>query len=199
MKILVSNVGSTSLKFKLYEMPQEKVLCKGKVERVGSPDDAIFLYENLLTGERVDEICGIPGYTEGIRRFTGCMTDAWIGVLSGLEELDGIGFKTVAAKGYYGVHEITAEVLDAMEAFMIIAPAHNRAYLEAIGCFRKVLPQTRFIGVFETAFHQTIPAKRSLYSLPPVSQRLSASPPHGILSKDLLQLLSLMQVSAFFS
>ena len=65
MTILGSNVGSTTLTFKLYEMPQEKVLCSGKVERVGSIDDAIFLYENHLTGERISEICGISGYTEG--------------------------------------------------------------------------------------------------------------------------------------
>ena len=166
MKILVSNVGSTSLKFKLYEMPQEKVLCSGKVERVGSIDDAIFLYENHLTGERISEICGISGYTEGIRKFTDLMTAPDTGVIGDLDELGAIGFKTVAAKGFYGVHEITDQVLAAMNDFMTIAPAHNSAYLEAIACFRKVLPHTRFVGVFETAFHQTIPKKRSIYSLP---------------------------------
>ena len=166
MKILVSNVGSTSLKFKLYEMPQERILCSGTVERVGSLDDAIFFYENRLTGEKVSEICGIPGYTEGIEKFTALMTAPDTGVIDGLEQLGAIGFKTVAAKGFYGVHEITQEVLDAMDQYMTIAPAHNKAYMEAIGCFRKVLPDTKFVGVFETAFHQTIPKKRSLYSLP---------------------------------
>ena len=120
MKILVSNVGSTSLKFKLFEMPRETVLCTGKVERVGSPDDAIFAYENLQTGYRVEQICGIPGYTEGIAAFTACMTepDPKIGVLTDIREVDAVGFKTVAAKGFYGVHELTEEVIRGMEEFM---------------------------------------------------------------------------------
>ena len=166
MKILVSNVGSTSLKFKLYQMPEEKVLCTGKVERVGSPDDAIFAYRNLLNGNAVDEICGIPGYTEGIAKFTACMTDKKGGVISSIDEIDAIGFKTVAAKNYLTVHELTEDVLSAMKEYLPIAPAHNTAYLEAVDCFRKMLPSVRFIGVFETAFHQTIPLSRKLYSLP---------------------------------
>lgn len=166
MKILVSNVGSTSLKFKLYDMPAETVLCTGKVERVGSPDDAIFAYQNMLTGQKTDRICGIAGYTEGIRMFTDCMTDPQAGVISRIEEVEAVGFKTVAAKGYYGVHELTDDVLHAMRVFLPVAPAHNTAYLEAVGCFREMLPGVKFIGVFETAFHQTIPAVRKIYSLP---------------------------------
>jgi len=166
MKILVSNVGSTSLKFKLFEMPQEEVICTGKVERVGSPDDAIFVYVNCRTGYKEERICGIPGYTEGIGAFTACMTDAEHGVLKTIGEVDAVGFKTVAAKGFYGVHELTDEVMQAMEDYMSVAPAHNTAYLESIGCFRRMLPGVRFIGVFETAFHRTIPDKRALYSLP---------------------------------
>ena len=77
-----------------------------------------------------------------------------------------VGFKTVAAKGYNGIHEITEDVMQAMRDYMPVAPAHNIAYLEAIGCFRKMLPGVMFVGVFETAFHQTIPAKRKIYSLP---------------------------------
>lgn len=166
MKVLVSNVGSTSLKFKLYDMPSETVLCTGKVERVGS-DDAIFGYERVRDGVSVTEdSCSVPTYTEGIGRFTACLLDPVCGVLGSLEELEAVGFKTVAAKGFYGVHELTDEVLDAMEAYLPVAPAHNTAYLEAIGCFREMLPDILFIGVFETAFHQTIPEKRFLYTVP---------------------------------
>ena len=165
MKILVSNVGSTSLKFKLYEMPQEEVLCTGKVERVGS-DDAIFAYRNAGTGDAVNRVCRISGYTEGIDMFTGCMTDPKTGVVNSIGEVEAVGFKTVAAKGYFGIHELTDEVLDAMREYMPVAPAHNTAYLEAVGCFRQMLPGVKFIGVFETAFHQTIPAVRKIYSLP---------------------------------
>ena len=178
MKILVSNAGSTSLKFKLYEMPSGEVLCTGKVERVGS-EDAIFSYRNVKTGAEVNIApCSVPSYTEGIAMFTDCMLGKDIllppsdripdaaGVLSDISEIKAVGFKTVAAKGYYGVHEITDDVIRAMEAYMSVAPAHNTAYIEAIGCFRKMLPETVFIGVFETAFHQTIPKMRKIYSLP---------------------------------
>ena len=166
MKILISNAGSTSLKFKLLDMPGETVLCTGKAERVGSPDDAIFAYENCLTGYAYQTVTGIPGYTEGIRMFTEMMLSPACGVLGSIGEVDAVGFKTVAAKGYYEVHELLEEVLQAMRDYMNIAPAHNAAYLEAIGCFREMLPDTRFIGVFETAFHQEIPLRRKLYSLP---------------------------------
>ena len=166
MKILVSNVGSTSLKFKLYEMPEETVLCTGKVERVGS-EDAIFAYKNAKTGYAIEKSpVSVPSYTEGIGLFTDCMLDAEHGVLTSIDEIRAVGFKTVAAKEYNGIHEINDEVLTAMRDYMPVAPAHNTAYLEAIGCFREMLPGVTFIGVFETAFHQTIPAKRKLYSLP---------------------------------
>ena len=166
MKILVSNVGSTSLKFKLYEMPEEKVLCTGKVERVGS-EDAIFAYKNVMNGFETEITpCSIPSYTEGISMFTDFMLDSENGVLNDIGEIKTVGFKTVAAKGYNGIHEITEEVIGAMRDYMPVAPAHNTAYLEAIGCFREMLPGVMFTGVFETAFHQTIPAKRKIYSLP---------------------------------
>ncbi len=166
MKILVSNVGSTSLKFKLLQMPEEKILCTGRAERVGSADDAIFAYENSLNGFKEKLTAGIPSYTEGIGMFTQRMLDGANGVLSDINEIEAVGFKTVAAKGYNGIHELTDEVMQAMQDYLPIAPAHNKAYFEAIGCFRQMLPGVRFIGVFETAFHQTIPMKRKLYSLP---------------------------------
>ena len=166
MKILVSNVGSTSLKFKLYDMPSESVLCAGRVERVGS-DDAIFSYERTSDGASVSEFpCSIPSYTEGIGRFVECMQDPTVGVLMAVVQLDAVGFKTVAAKGFYGVHKLTGDVLLGMEEYLPVAPAHNTAYLEAIKCFRDMLPGVSFVGVFETAFHQTIPEQRYLYSVP---------------------------------
>ncbi|MBQ6470275.1 MAG: acetate/propionate family kinase [Lachnospiraceae bacterium] len=166
MKILVSNVGSTSLKFKLCEMPEEIVLCTGKVERVGS-EDAIFAYKNLQNSFETEITpCRVPSYTEGIGMFTEYLLDPRNGVLQEIGEIRAVGFKTVAAKGYNGIHEITGEVLQAMRDYMPVAPAHNTAYLEAIGCFREMLPGVMFVGVFETAFHQTIPAKRKIYSLP---------------------------------
>ena len=160
MKILVSNVGSTSLKFKLYDMPSEAVLCEAKIERVGSDHDAIYSYKDANRDEK-REGCSVPGYTEGIRLF---LTD--MSGVCGEDEIDAVGFKTVLAKGYYGIHELTDEVIAAMREYLFVAPAHNGPYLEAIGCFREIMPGARLVGVFETAFHTTIPPERTLYSLP---------------------------------
>ena len=160
MIVLISNAGSTSLKFKLYEMPAGRVLCTGKVERVGS-DDALFAYEDCLTGEKIArEKLSVPDYSAGIALFTDAAG------AEAVSAIGAVGFKTVAAKGYNGVHLIDDDVLAAMEAYMPVAPAHNTAYIEAIRCFRDMLPGIPFVGVFETAFHQTIPEKRYLYSIP---------------------------------
>lgn len=166
MKILVSNVGSTSLKFKLYDMPAESLLCESKIERVGSETDAIYAYKNDLSGfDEKREGCRVPTYTEGIGLFLESMTGE-NGVVSGAGEIAAVGFKTVLAKGFYGVHELTDDVLAAMRDYLFVAPAHNGPYLEAIGRFRGMMPDARLIGVFETAFHTTIPLERSLYAIP---------------------------------
>ena len=166
MIVLVCNAGSTSLKFKIYRMPEETVLASGGVERVGSTDDAIFTYQDRGTGRKVRETgqC-IPNYRAGIERFLREAVGE-TGVLGSVEEIGRVGFKTVLSRGYYGVHELTEPVLEGMRYFLPVAPAHNGPYLEAIGALRPVLPDARFVGVFETAFHTNIPLERAVYGLP---------------------------------
>lgn len=167
MKVLAANVGSTSLKFKLFEMPEETALCEAKIERVGSRDKAIFAYGSLVTGKhyRLEGQC-IPDYTTGIRMFLDALVSGEYGVIKSVGEIDRIGFKTVLSKGFYGVHELTDEVMDGMRDYLFIAPVHNAAYLEAIGQFDSLLPDVPKIGVFETAFHTTIPTERRIYGVP---------------------------------
>ena len=166
MLILVCNVGSTSLKYKLFDMPAAEVLAEGKTERVGR-GDAIFSYRNRRNGfsEKLEGI-SVPGYAEGIRLFLRYLLGEGSGALRSMDELEAVGFKTVLAKGYYGVHELTEEVLAAMEAYVPVAPAHNPPYIEAIRVFRSLLPDKRMVGCFETAFHTSIPLARRLYALP---------------------------------
>lgn len=167
MKVLVSNVGSTSLKFKLFDLPEERVLCEAKVERVGNIEDAIYSYKNLLNGYIYkNDKCSVPDYSAGIKMFLNSMTDANNGVVESTDTVEAVGFKTVLAKGYYGIHELTEEVLGAMKDFLFVAPAHNAPYLEAIAQFRSVMPKAVPVGVFETAFHTTIPLERRMYSIP---------------------------------
>ncbi len=164
MKILICNVGSTSLKFKLWDMPGHMGLAQGRVERVGA-ENAIFQYE---CGEyrKYLEPVHIPDYTTGIRMFLDLLTGGEAPAISGLDELDSVGFKTVLSKDHYGVHELTEDVLDGMRAYLSVAPVHNSCYLEAIDVFKKLTPDAKLIGVFETAFHQTIPLKHRIYPVP---------------------------------
>ncbi len=166
MKVLVCNAGSTSLKFKLFNMPEEQVLATGKIERVGSEDNAIFHYESM-EGYQVElEKQCIPTYTIGIQKFLDCMLDEEHKVLDSLEELERVGFKTVLSKDHYGVHELTPEVLQGMEDYMVIAPAHNGPYLSAIRQFQELVPKAKLVGAFETAFHRTVPMERAIYGIP---------------------------------
>ena len=166
MLILVCNVGSTSLKYKLFNMPCTDILVEAKTERVGR-DDAIFSYTNHQNGfsEKLEDL-SVPGYAEGIRLFLDYLLGERSGALKDIGELEAIGFKTVLAKGYYGVHELTDEVIAAMEAYVRVAPAHNPPYIEAIRVFRSLLPDRLMVGCFETAFHTTIPLSRRIYAVP---------------------------------
>ena len=167
MKVLVCNAGSTSLKFKLYEMPECQVLAVGKVERVGSLDDAVFSYQNVCTGFQKDlEKERIPDYETGIQKFLDCLTKEEGAVLSDIFQIERVGYKAVLSKGHYGIHEITGEVMQGMREFMALAPVHNRAYLKAIETMQAALPEAMHVGVFETAFHREIPLERKLYGVP---------------------------------
>jgi len=156
MHLLVCNAGSTSLKFKLYDFPSEKVLARGRVERVGRTADAIYHFTDD-TRDIHDENACVPGYRAGVERFLADLGEV---------KIDAVGFKTVLAQGFPGVYRLTEDVLAAMEKSMVIAPAHNRAYLDAIRVYQDLMPDTPLVGVFETAFHQTIPMKNALYSVP---------------------------------
>ena len=163
MKLLICNVGSTSLKYQLFDMDNgEQVLAAGGAERVGT-EKSEFYWKNLLTGASGREANAFPTHKEAISRMLEALLD---GVLEKLEDLGCVGFKVVHAKGISGVQYLTEDVLEAMAAFNTVAPAHNPPYIAAIRQFRELLPDTPLIGSFETAFHQTLPPKAYLYSIP---------------------------------
>ena len=156
MNILVCNAGSTSLKFKLYDFPEKNVLATGKVERVGSVDDAIYAFSDGKKNIKC-EGQSVPGYMEGVKRFLDDLGDVAI---------DAVGFKTVLSKGYPGVHLIDEGVIKGMEDYLTVAPAHNRAYLDVVAVFKQLMPEIPLVGSFETAFHMTIPMERRVYGIP---------------------------------
>ena len=166
MLVLVCNVGSTSLKYKLFAMPETKVLAEARMDRVGTRNSSIFSYQNAA--DKGFSISGvdIPSYRDGILKFIDTLTSSEYGVLDSIDAVDAIGFKTVIGKGYAGIHDIDDDCIQGLEDYMNVAPVHNSAYLEAIREFKSILPDMPMVGVFEPYFHRTIPEEARVYGIP---------------------------------
>ena len=145
-------------------MPEFTILAEGHVERVGS-ERGIFSYKSPAGGFSRENL-SIPDYESGIRLFLDALTVSDCRALDSLAQLDAIGYKTVLSKDHYGVHFLTEEVLEGMRAYYSVAPAHNGPYLDAIRVFSRLLPDIPQVGVFETAFHQSIPMERRVFPIP---------------------------------
>ena len=176
MVILVCNAGSTSLKFKLYNMPGEQATAECRIERVGDRNGGELRYTGR-GGRTWKENCVIENYRRGIERFLTYLTAEDSGVIGSVEEICAIGYKTVLSKGYYGVHRIDKRVLQGMEDMLVVAPAHNSHYLEAIRTFMDILPDTPMVGSFETAFHQTSAMKTVIKRCPAIWEEAARSVP----------------------
>ncbi len=160
MHILVANVGSTSFKYKLFDMADEAILAEGRIERVGEASSPAL---HRVRGEEVfrGEVPA-PDYPSAIRNALTYVERA-IGDLSGLSA---VGFKTVHLRGEPGAHLLTEEVLSRMEEYNFVAPAHNPPYIRAIRIFRELLPDVPLVGLFEPAFHRTMPDYAYIYGVP---------------------------------
>ena len=162
MKILVCNVGSTSLKYRLFDLSSgEQTLAEGRMERVGTQAGA-WTHKDA-GAEAVKQTLPIPDYATGIQLMQAALLTR---ALERMEALDCVAFKVVHAKGVTGVQRLDETVLSAMAAFSTVAPSHNPPYIFAIRQFQQALPATPMIGSFETGFHATMPPKAYLYSIP---------------------------------
>ncbi|MGI8316785.1 acetate kinase [Halobacillus mangrovi] len=161
-KILAINAGSSSLKFQLIEMPEETVITKGLVERIGL-DDAVFTIE---VGEEKDKtVTDIPDHGEAVRLLLDKLTAN--GIIESLDEINGVGHRVVHGGERFSESVlITDEVIQEIEEVSDLAPLHNPANLTGIRAFREVLPNVPHVAVFDTAFHQSMPEQSYLYSLP---------------------------------
>ncbi len=163
MNILICNVGSTSLKYQLFQMDGcETVLASGGAERVGTAK-SLFYHKNNLTGQSIRCDAVFPSHGEAISRMLDALLDGCIGSMA---DICCVGFKVVHAKGVTGVQYLTDDVLQAMADFNSVAPAHNPPYIAAIRQFRALMPGTPLIGSFETAFHAQMPPEAYLYPIP---------------------------------
>ena len=164
MKILVVNVGSTSLKFRLFDMQDEGVIAVGKIERVGSERSPVS-YEIGDDCHKEEEI-ECSSHRTAIEYVLKILTNPTTGILRSLQDLDAVGFKPVHAKNIADSVFITDQVIKAMEAYTSITRAHNPTYIEAFRIFQQILPNKPLVGVFEAAFHTTIPNYARTYGIP---------------------------------
>ena len=164
--VLVVNAGSSSLKFMLFDMEAEKMLAKGQVERIGI-DNPLFTF---TTGDYSEKqtLCEAPNHTAAIKLVCNALIDpAKGGCLKSFADIDAVGHRMVhGGELYSGSVLLTPEVLEAFEKLSPLAPLHNPACLQGVQGCQNVLADVPHVGVFDTAFHQTMPAESYLYALP---------------------------------
>ncbi len=164
MNVLVINCGSSSLKFQLINAETEDVLAKGICERIGI--DGSLTYQPA-GGEKVKTSLDMPTHTEAIQFVIDALTNAETGVVKSLDEIGAVGHRMVhGGEKFANSVIITEEVKKAVEECNDLAPLHNPANLIGVNACQKLMPNTPMVGVFDTAFHQTMPEKAFLYGLP---------------------------------
>ena len=165
MKILVLNCGSSSIKYALYNMDDNSVMTSGGAERVGL--DGAFVKVKLANGEKKQIMHDIPEHTEGVKFIFSLLTDPEIGVIKSLDEIDAVGHRMVHGGEKFAESVIiTPEVIEAFEAVSDLAPLHNPANMKGVNAVSELMPGLPQVGVFDTAFHQTMPAKAYMYAVP---------------------------------
>ena len=162
MKIMSINAGSSSLKFSLFEMNTKECIASGYFERVGL--DGSF-YTNKYNGEKIREEVAMPNHTVAVEVLLERLIS--IGIISSLDEIDGIGHRLVHGGDKYKTSVmITDEVVEDLRKYSDLAPLHNPANILGIEAVRKALPNVPMVGVFDTAFHQTMEKKEYIYPVP---------------------------------
>ena len=165
MNILVINCGSSSLKFQLIDMTTEAVQAKGLCERIGI-DGSRIVY-TPAGGEKMTIESPMPTHTEAIKLVLDCLTNAEYGVIKSLKEINAVGHRVVhGGEKFASSTIITDEVIKVIEECNELAPLHNPANLIGINVCRELMPGVPMVGVFDTAFHKTMPKKAYLYGLP---------------------------------
>ncbi|MDF9829936.1 acetate kinase [Parabacteroides sp. PF5-6] len=165
MKILVLNCGSSSVKYKLYDMNTQEVMAQGGVEKLGLPGS--FLKLTLPNDEKVVLEKDLPEHTVAIEYILSILTDAKYGCIQSYSEIDAVGHRVVhGAEEFSSSVRITPEVIGKMVECIDLAPLHNPPNLKGIRAMSTLLPDVPQVGVFDTAFHQTMPDYAYMYGLP---------------------------------
>jgi len=164
MKVLVVNCGSSSIKYQLIDMENESLMAKGYLEKIGLPDSFLTHTANDVK-HKIEE--PINNHEEGIKLVLKQLTHPEYGVISSLEEIGAVGHRVVhGGEKFSSSVLITDDVVETMKECIPLAPLHNPAGITGIDACKKALPNVPMVGVFDTAFHQTLPKKSYLYALP---------------------------------
>lgn len=165
MKILVLNCGSSSVKYKLIDTATDNVMAEGGVEKIGLPDG--FLKYKLSDGSKAIKELGLVDHKGAVKAVLDILTDPELGCISSYDEIDAVGHRVVhGAEKFSKSVLITDEVLQQVKECYDLAPLHNPANVTGIEAVEEILPGVPQVGVFDTAFHQTMPAKSYMYALP---------------------------------
>jgi acetate kinase len=165
MKILVANLGSTSFKYRLYDLGDgsEQMLARGAIERIGSENATVKIHSPRGVVELVEPIAD---HGDAVQIALEQLTDKQFGVLQDASDVAAIAFKAVHARNLTGVHKVDEDVLEAMEAFADVAPAHNPPYVKAMRMLSGRFPRLPLVAAFETGFHRSIPEANQRYAIP---------------------------------
>ncbi|MGN0310359.1 MAG: acetate kinase [Bacteroides sp.] len=165
MKVLVLNCGSSSIKYKLFDMEQKSVIAQGGIEKIGLKDS--FLKFTLPSGEKKILEKDIPEHTVGVEFILQTLTSPEYGAIKSLDEINAVGHRMVHGGEKFSESVLlNKEVLDAFIACNDLAPLHNPANLKGVRAVEAILPNVPQIGVFDTAFHQTMPDYAFMYAVP---------------------------------
>ncbi|MDO6801824.1 acetate kinase [Wenyingzhuangia sp. 1_MG-2023] len=167
MNILIINSGSSSIKYQLIEMPYEKVVCEGLIERIGiGQENSIFIYKSIH-GENIKIEGTIEDHKEGLSLLVSHLFNEKVGVIAQKEDLKVIGHRVVHGGSAFSKAEIvTPEIKAEIKELFSLAPLHNPAHLLGIEVCEDLFPQAKQVVVFDTVFHQTMPAIAYKYALP---------------------------------
>ena len=165
MKILVLNCGSSSVKYKLIESADGHVMAEGGVEKIGLPDS--FLKFKRPDGTKGVINVSMPDAKEAVKQVLNVLTDPQEGVIKSYDEIEAVGHRVVHGMDKFSKSVlITPEVIEKVKECYAVAPLHNPANISGIEAVEKILPKVPQVAVFDTAFHQTMPAKAFMYALP---------------------------------
>jgi acetate kinase len=165
MKILVINCGSSSLKYQLIDMRNEEVIAKGLAERIGI--EGSVLKHQPVNSEKITIERPMPTHKEALQTLVDALTDKNYGVIKNMGEITAVGHRVVHAgeKFAYSV-VLKEEVMDALKECIEIAPLHNPPNIMGIEACRQIMPEVPMVGVFDTAFHQSMPKEAYIYAIP---------------------------------